>query len=259
MRDRYFTKCICDIIINNKQVILANKINGRWIKIPIECYQVIEYSIDNDLPLDSLYDVFDLDEDKKYFKKVIDKLQELDLVSDSIGYEFELDRINLVSFSITNRCNLKCDYCCVDSKIENIDYLETNDIKKTIDHIVKLNPRILMISGGEPMLRGDFFEILAYAKEKFKGKLTLATNATLIKDKQMDEIIDGLYRIEVSLDGYDELSCSKIRGKGVFDKVINTVKLIKSKGFDNIGISLVVGKNNANDVNKFKELSKDLG
>lgn len=259
MRDRYFIKCICDVMINNKQVILANKTNGKWTKIPIECYQVIEYSTENKLPLDSLYDVFALDEDKKYFKKVIDKIQQLGFVSSSIVDEFKLDRINLVSFSLTNRCNLKCDYCCVDSKIENKDYLDTNQLKKAIDNIVKLNPRVLTISGGEPMLRQDFFEILAYTKEKFKGKIILSTNATLIKNNKIDEIINGLHAIEISLDGYDELSCSKIRGKGVFGKVINTAKLIKSKGFDNISTSLVVGKNNVNDVDKFKKLNEELG
>lgn len=259
MSDRYFAKCVCDVMINNKQVILANKINGKWAKIPIECYQVIKYSIENKLPLDSLYDVFDLDEDKKYFKKVIDKIQALGFVSSYIVDEFKLDRINSVTFSPTNRCNLKCDYCCVDSKIENIDYLDTDEIKKAIDNIVKLNPRVLTISGGEPMLRKDFFEILAHAKEKFKGKIILATNATLIKDSQIDEIINGLHAIEISLDGYDELSCSKVRGKGIFDKVINTIKLIKSKGLNRISLSLVVGKNNANDVEKFKKLSEVLG
>ncbi|MDK2587390.1 radical SAM protein [Romboutsia sedimentorum] len=259
MSDRYFAKCVCDVMINNKQVILANKINGKWAKIPIECYQVIKYSIENKLPLDNLYDVFTLDEDKKYFEKVIDKIQELGFVSCSIVDEFKLHRINSVTFSPTNRCNLKCDYCCVDSKIENIDYLDTNQIKKAIDNIVKLNPRVLIISGGEPMLRGDFFEILAYTKDKFKSKIILSTNATLIKDSQIDEIINGLHAIEISLDGYDEVSCSNIRGKGIFDKVINTVKLIKSKGLNRISLSLVVGKNNANDVEKFKKLSEVLG
>ena len=109
------------------------------------------------------------------------------------------------------------------------------------------------------MLRKDFFERLAHAKEKFKGKIILATNATLIKDSQIDDIVNSLHAIEISLDGYDELSCSKIRGKGIFDKVINTIKLIKSKGFDNISISLVVGKNNANYVEKFEKLSEELG
>lgn len=259
MSDRYFAKCVCDVMINNKQVIVANKINGKWVKMPIECYQAIKYSIENKLPLDSLYDVFDLDEDKKYFKKVIDKIQELGFVSSYIVDEFKLDRINSVTFSPTNRCNLKCDYCCVDSKIENIDYLDTDETKKAIENIIKLNPRVLTISGGEPMLRKDFFEILAHAKEKFKGKIILATNATLIKDSQIDDIVNSLHAIEISLDGYDELSCSKIRGKGIFDKVINTIKLIKSKGFDNISISLVVGKNNANYVEKFEKLSEELG
>ncbi|MDX5701509.1 radical SAM protein, partial [Clostridioides difficile] len=214
MEDRFFINDVCDNIINENQVILANKINGKWIKIPIECYKVIEYSIKNKKPLDKLEDVFNLDEDKKYYKQVVDKLEQLGFVSNFIVDKFKLERVNLVSFSPTNRCNLRCDYCCADSKIENKDYLGTEELKEAIDNIVKINPRILTITGGEPLLRDDFFEILSYTKEKFKGKIRLSTNATLIKENQVDEIIDGLYAMEISLDGYDELSCSKVRGKG---------------------------------------------
>ncbi|MCC0629795.1 MULTISPECIES: radical SAM/SPASM domain-containing protein [unclassified Clostridioides] len=259
MEDRFFINDVCDNIINENQVILANKINGKWIKIPIECYKVIEYSIKNKKPLDKLEDVFNFDEDKKYYKQVVDKLEQLGFVSNFIVDKFKLERVNLVSFSPTNRCNLRCDYCCADSKIENKDYLDTEELKEAIDNIVKINPRILTITGGEPLLRDDFFEILSYTKEKFKGKIRLSTNATLIKENQVDEIIDGLYAIEISLDGYDELSCSKVRGKGVFTKVINLIKYIKSKGFNNIGLSMVVGKNNENDIDKFNKINYELG
>ncbi|AWH76406.1 radical SAM/SPASM domain-containing protein [Clostridioides difficile] len=259
MEDRFFINDVCDNIINENQVILANKINGKWIKIPIECYKVIEYSIKNKKPLDKLEDVFNLDEDKKYYKQVVDKLEQLGFVSNFIVDKFKLERVNLVSFSPTNRCNLRCDYCCADSKIENKDYLGTEELKEAIDNIVKINPRILTITGGEPLLRDDFFEILSYTKEKFKGKIRLSTNATLIKENQVDEIIDGLYAMEISLDGYDELSCSKVRGKGVFTKVINLIKYIKSKGFNNIGLSMVVGKNNENDIDKFNKINYELG
>lgn len=258
MKKRFFVSCICDKIINDNQVILANKINGKWLKIPIECYKTIEYSVENKISLDQLEGIFKFDEDKKYYKRVIDKLEELGFINNLIVDEFKLDKVNLVTFSPTNRCNLRCDYCCVDSKIENKDYLDTDDVKKAIDNIIKINPRTLTISGGEPLLREDFFEILTYVKEKFKGKIILSTNATLIKDSQIDEIITGLHAIEISLDGYDELSCSKVRGEGVFTKVINLVKYIKLKGFDNIGLSMVVGKNNENNIDKFNKLNEEL-
>lgn len=257
--NKYFLNCICEKIINNNQVILSNKVNGRWIKIPIECYEVIKYSVDNELQLDNLYDVFQENEDKKYYQRVINELESIGLISDSIISEFRLKRINKISFSPTNRCNLSCDYCCVDSKIDNNDYLETSQVKKVIDNIARLNPRILTITGGEPLIRDDFLEILDYVKEKFKGKIILSTNATLIKERQIDDIINDLYAIEISLDGYDELSCSKVRGKGVFSKILNVIKLIKLKGFENIGLSMVVGKNNEKDIDKFNKLNEDLG
>ncbi|MCC0640930.1 MULTISPECIES: radical SAM/SPASM domain-containing protein [unclassified Clostridioides] len=257
--NKYFLNCICEKIINNNQVILSNKVNGRWIKIPIECYEVIKYSVDNELQLDNLYDVFQENEDKKYYERVINELESIGLISDSIISEFRLERINKISFSPTNRCNLSCDYCCVDSKIDNNDYLETSQVKKVIDNVARLNPRILTITGGEPLIRDDFLEILDYVKEKFKGKIILSTNATLIKESQIDNIINDLYAIEISLDGYDELSCSKVRGKGVFSKVLNVIKLIKSKGFENIGLSMVVGKNNEKNIDKFNKLNEDLG
>lgn len=257
--NKYFLNCICEKIVNNNQVILSNKVNGRWIKIPIECYEVIKYSVDNELQLDNLYDVFQKNEDKKYYERVINELESIGLISDSIISEFRLERINKISFSPTNRCNLSCDYCCVDSKIDNNDYLETSQVKKVIDNIARLNPRILTITGGEPLIRDDFLEILDYVKEKFKGKIILSTNATLIKENQIDNIINDLYAIEISLDGYDELSCSKVRGKGVFSKILNVIKLIKSKGFENIGLSMVVGKNNEKDIDKFNKLNEDLG
>ncbi len=259
VKERFFVDCICDKIINDNQVILANKINGEWLKIPIECYKIIEYSVKNKISLDKLDYAFNIDDDKKYYKRVIDKLEQLGFIRNLILEEFKLNKVNLVSFSPTNRCNLRCDYCCVDSKIENKDHLDTDEVKKAIDNIVKINPRTLTITGGEPLLREDFFEILSYVKEKFKGEIILSTNATLIEYSKVDEIIKDLYAIEISLDGYDELSCSKIRGEGVFTKVINLVKYIKSKGFDNIGLSMVVGKNNENNIDKFNKLNQELG
>lgn len=259
MEDRYFADCISEKVANNKMVIISNKLNGKWVKIPSECYKVIKYSLYNNIPLDNLFDVFELDEDKKYYKKIIDLLEKIGLISNNIINNFKLDRINLISFSPTNRCNLRCNYCSVDSKIENKDYLDTNQVKKAIDNIVKLNPRILIITGGEPLMRRDFFEIFSYIKNKFEGKLILATNATLIKDEEVENIIDGLYSIEISLDGYDEVSCGQVRGRGTFNKVINIIKQIKSKNFNNISISMVVGKNNEKDIEKFIKLNKNLG
>ncbi|MDR1773934.1 MAG: radical SAM protein [Clostridioides sp.] len=259
MNKKYFVDCACDKSINGNEVILGNKINGRWMKIPIECYKAIEYAVDNNIALNDVTECFLDLSDKKYFEKIVEKIDSIGLTSSEVIEKLYWSEISSISFSPTNKCNLKCDYCCSDSNLEEKDYLNTEQVKKVIDNIVRLNPKRLVLTGGEPMLRKDFFEILEYAKVNFKGKIILATNATLIQDKDIDNITNNIYALEISLDGYDEESCSKVRGNGVFEKVINVVKKVQSRGFDNISLSMVVGKNNEKDIEKFELLNTELG
>ena len=70
------------------------------------------------------------------------------------------------------------------------------------------------------------------------------SNGLLISNKNVDEIIRIFDAIDLSLDGYDEESCSKIRGKGVFTKVISVVNLLIEKGFKSNNISLSMDMKN---------------
>lgn len=259
MGTKYFIDKICDVSINNKQVIISNNMNGKWIKIPQECYLAIKYSTENSLSLNEVMSAFEDINDRKYFEKVINKLEYIGLISEKNIKDTTLRFVNKVSISMTNRCNLSCDYCCADSNPVNKDFLSTSDIKLSIDNIMKLNPYVLVFTGGEPLLRSDFFDILEYTKMKFNGKIVLATNATLIKESQIDTLINNIYSLEISLDGYDEESCTEVRGHGVFSRVIKVIELFKAKGFNNITLSMVVGKHNSNDIDKFYKLNEYLG
>lgn len=107
----------------------------------------------------------------------------------------------------------------------------------------------LVFSGGEPMVRSDFWEILDYTRKNYKGKIDIATNATLINEANVDRLIANVNRLDISIDGIDEDSCSEIRGKGVFNKVIRSINLLKERGFDEIYLSMVISDYN-------KELKK---
>ena len=60
------------------------------------------------------------------------------------------------------------------------------------------------------------------------------TNGTLITPKNVKEIVSQIDSIDISLDGADEESCAVIRGKGVFEKVVSSIKLLQSHGFSKI-------------------------
>ena len=71
-------------------------------------------------------------------------------------------------------------------------------------------------------------------------------------------IIEKVNNIDISLDGADEESCSVIRGKGVFDRVVNNIDILKQKGFENISLSMVLSNNNLRYAQQFFELNRKL-
>ncbi|MEG1132118.1 MAG: radical SAM protein [Romboutsia sp.] len=256
---KFFLNKMANILKNEGLVIIGNKFSGKWIKVPEECYEAINYSITSKIPIYDTVDMFLDDKDKIYYKKIIEKLDIIGLLGDSaikeVGYGF----IPRISFAITNKCNLNCEYCCKDSSIEKAEKLGIEDLKMIIDKIVKLKPINLTISGGEPLTRKDFKEFIDYTKSIYSEKMILSTNAILINNENAEYIAKNFYAVEISLDGYDEDTCSKIRGKGVFNKVMKSIEILKNNGCDRISLSMVVGKHNYHYKTKFEELNERLG
>lgn len=246
------------ILINGEQLILGNRNTGDWIKTSKQVYDILMLGIDKNLSIEDLLTHLYDDEDRKYIKTIYDNLCYLKIIDN--GKNIEKPENKTVSFAITNRCNLKCTHCCMDSNAitSNESELTTDQIKGTLKKIIEWNPKRIMISGGEPMIRKDFFEILSFLKEHYNGKITLSTNGTYINDKNVDKLVNCLDQIDLSLDGIDEETCSIIRGKGVFKKVINSINLLKSKKFDKITLSAVISDKNNHIKDPFIGLSRRL-
>jgi radical SAM protein with 4Fe4S-binding SPASM domain len=245
-------------IQNHNQVIIGNTYSGKWLKVSKQCFDIIGFGIDNNLTIDQLINKLADDEDKKYMSKLANKLVELDVLKNI--NEKEQQKIKSIDFAITNRCNLKCIHCCVDAKfnIEN-DELSTNEIYKIIDKMIKYNPEMISISGGEPMIRKDFIDILKYIDKNYGGKINLMTNGTYINKNNVNVLTNILDQIDISLDGVDEESCSLIRGEGIFGKVMDSIKLLQENNFSNITLSMVMIDINEHLKEEFDKLNKKLG
>ena len=85
------------------------------------------------------------------------------------------------------------------------------------------------------------------------------TNATLITEKLAEQLIQLVDTIDISLDGIDEETCSAIRGKGVFQRVLDSIDILQKKGMKNITLSMVTTSENGKHIKEFKELNKKLG
>lgn len=246
------------VIINQNKVVLANTKTGQWAKIPKESYDLLVQSINDNISLSQLKELLYDDDDRMYVEKIYKELYNLGILCNEKNKQ--LNKNKIVSFEITHRCNLKCIHCCIDADgvVSSKEDMKKEDIKKALDKITEWNPERVMLSGGEPMLREDFIEILKYLKKIYSGKIIISTNGTFINEYNARIIKECAYQVDISLDGVDEESCSIIRGPGVFDRVINNLKILKDTGFERISLSLAVGDKNKDLEEKFIELNRVL-
>ena len=246
-------------IINLDKVVLANRGSGQWIRISKEVYDILNLGIKNSYSIEQLkLSLYDAD-DRKYIDNLYKNLCFIGVIEDENNKYVQKNKI--ASFEITRRCNLKCIHCCVnaDEVVSNKEDLSIEEVKKVIDKLIEWNPKCIALTGGEPMLRKDFFEILKYLKSKYDGKVSISTNGTFINNKNVDQLSKHTDQIDISVDGVDEETCSLVRGSGVFNKVIESVNLLKSRGFNNISLSMAFGDRNAHLESQFIELNECLG
>lgn len=133
-----------------------------------------------------------------------------------------------VNLKITNECNLKCCHCIADSGQNSNRELTLNEWYKIIDDLKENQVFLIDITGGEPLIHPNFFDILSYINSK-QFKITLSTNGTLINKKTAKILKEmNVSLAKVSLDGPDSLSHDKIRGvDGAFDNTINGILFLR--------------------------------
>lgn len=238
-------------LFNQDDVIIFNRTNRQWLKIPKECYDIL-LLCNNKYTVEELMEKLADDEDRNYMKKVLAALEKMALLGKT-----KPRQLHDVSFAISNRCNLLCKHCMVnaDNCAANENFT-TEQIKEAFDRIVAACPEVITVTGGEPLVRNDFLEIIAYLRKTFNGKIGLMTNATLINEKNVNTITESVNNISISLDGVNEQTVELIRGRGVYKKVLEAIKLLHTKGFYDISISMVLTADNEIYIDEFLDLCK---
>lgn len=131
----------------------------------------------------------------------------------------------IAQWDINNECNLNCKHCRVAQKNDK-EALSLKEAKKMLAELWYNGTTMLNLSGGEPFLRKDIFEILDYTK-KFED-IVITTNGTLLNEEKCQKLSDYLnVRLSISLDGMGKTH-DEFRGKkGTFQKVIDTLPQLK--------------------------------
>lgn len=168
--------------------------------------------------------------------------------------------LRLVAWETTRNCNLACMHCRASAtRGPFAAELDTRASMHLLDQIAEVAKPIVILTGGEPLLRPDIFEIATYGTARGL-RMVMAPNGTLITKALAREMAKaGIKRISVSLDGATKTSHDRFRGvEGAFDGAVRGIKMAKDAGLE-FQINTTITKINLNEIPQIQELAIELG
>jgi len=163
------------------------------------------------------------------------------------------------TIEVTWRCNLHCIHCDMELPKKDQKELSTEEIKEILRQLVQEGSLFLTLTGGEPLLREDLWEILEYAKTlKFFPKII--TNGTQITYEYADNIKSlKLSGVDISIYGVTAEVHDGITGvPGSFEKTKEAIRLLRERDVK-ITLLTVLMKDNFFQLQELKQYSEDLG
>ena len=165
----------------------------------------------------------------------------------------------VVIWNLIRRCNLTCQHCYSISADKDFPgELNTDEVFTVMDDLKAFHVPVLILSGGEPLLRPDIFDISRRAKT-MGFYVGLSSNGTLITEDNIAAIADiGFDYVGVSLDGIEATHDKFRRKQGAFKESLHGIKLCRDAGIK-VGVRFTLTQDNAHDLPKLLQLAEDEG
>lgn len=161
--------------------------------------------------------------------------------------------LSAIFLEVTSRCNARCEHCgsrC-DGNMQG-DEISAEDLKKTLKEVsLCYNPKniALWVTGGEPLVRKDLFEIMDYATSLgFRWGMT--SNGMLIDEKMVQKLENSnMKTVSISIDGLKETHEKFRKVPGCYEKIIKGIELMQqSKEIETVEVTTVVTKKNMHEL-----------
>ncbi|MEE8619301.1 MAG: radical SAM protein, partial [Dehalococcoidales bacterium] len=166
----------------------------------------------------------------------------------------------MFSYSITQKCNLKCKHCYSDSVEQAApNELSTEEAFRLMDDLSGWGIGLLIIDGGEPLCREDLLDVVKYASSK-GIRVTIGSNGTLIDEEIARKMLDvGVMAIAISVDGADAQTHDSFRGvSGTFEQTLKGVEACRIAGLP-FQFNMLIRKETLSQLPDMLHLAVDCG
>ncbi len=172
----------------------------------------------------------------------------------------KIPELRIIAWEVTQACNLACKHCRALAKTSpDPNELSTQEAKGLIESFKETGDPLIILTGGEPLMREDIFELADFAKSK-DLKCVMATNGTLINPEIVDKmILSGIQRVSISIDGPRADIHNDFRGlQEAFQDSMQGIACLKEKGMP-FQINTTVTKSNLPHFKDIFTLADRLG
>lgn len=190
------------------------------------------------------------------------KKEKEDLIAEYKSRLMKSPQLKYLFLELTSHCNESCLHCGSRCGEYEYDELTFDDYKKILDSVKEdfdIKKMMLCVTGGEPLLRPDFFEIMNYAKSLgFTWGMT--SNGTLIDDKVCQKLYDaGMGTIAVSIDGLEKYHDDFRRTPGGYKAAMNGLQSLVNFGkFKDVMVTTVVTHQNIDQLDAMWDIFKNI-
>jgi radical SAM protein with 4Fe4S-binding SPASM domain len=167
-----------------------------------------------------------------------------------------------VSWNLTRRCNLECAHCYLSAHAgaDTGGELTTWECRRVIDEIAQVNPNVfLILTGGEPLLRRDLWDIAAYAAEQ-RFTIVVGTNGVLLREREAKRMREhGVLGASISLDSTDPARHDAFRRlPNAWQGAVRATRVLAEAGLD-FSLHMSVTDWNVAEVPAMIDLARELG
>jgi len=166
----------------------------------------------------------------------------------------------IIAWEVTRSCNLNCIHCRASSRFGPYHHeLDTREALEVLDQIREVGTPIIILTGGEPLLRRDIFELARYGTQKGM-RMVMGSNGTLITARVARSIEEaGVQRVSISLDGATKESHDAFRKvAGAFDGAMKGISNLKDQGLE-FQINTTITRNNLSELESILDLAVRVG